>query len=229
MKASGQKPTTRAPTRQGKNAPAAEIAKPAKRAPAPPKDAHNPSSEVYLGSPTARKVTARAPTRQVKPAAAAGMTRLGKHAPTAPAHAYKGFSAVYLASPTDRIHLIRAGVPATALLDTGARMGVSKEGIMTILKLPRSTVTRHLKAERVLPTDFSERFLGLQQLIGQVEVMVGESGDPAGFDAAHWVAGWLERPLPALNNAKPADYMDTMQGQMLVASLLASMQSGAFA
>lgn len=216
MKTSGQKPTSRAPTQQGKIAAATQgkiaaatkVAKRAQHAPAAP---------------------ARAPVQQGKSVAATKVAKRAQHAPAGTARARSAFADVYLASPTDRIHLIRSGVQAKVLLDTGARMGVSKEGILTLLKLPRSTVTRHLQAERVLPTDFSERFLGLQQLIGQVEVMVGESGDPAGFDAAHWVAGWLERPLPALNNAKPADYMDTMQGQMLVASLLASMQSGAFA
>lgn len=176
-----------------------------------------------------QKPTTRTPTRQDAVATVTKTAQLGKHASAATARACSGFSDLFQASPADRIARIRAGVPATALHDTAARMGVSKTGILTWLKLPRSTVNRHLKAEQVLPTAFTERILGLQQLIGQVEVMVGESGDPAGFDAAHWVAEWLEQPLPALNNSTPADYLDTMQGQMLVASLLAGMQSGAFA
>jgi hypothetical protein len=58
--------------------------------------------------------------------------------------------------------------------------------------------------------------------------MVEESGDPAGFDAAHWVADWLAKPLPALGGATPASYMDTFEGQKLVAELLSMSQSGAY-
>jgi hypothetical protein len=50
-----------------------------------------------------------------------------------------------------------------------------------------------------------------------------------GFDASRWVGEWLERPLPALGGAKPAEYMDTMEGQELISRLLAQAQSGAYA
>jgi uncharacterized protein (DUF2384 family) len=59
--------------------------------------------------------------------------------------------------------------------------------------------------------------------------MVLESGAPAGFDAAAWMARWLTEPLPAFGGARPADLMDTMEGQALVASALAKMQGGAYA
>ena len=59
--------------------------------------------------------------------------------------------------------------------------------------------------------------------------MVEESGDPKGFDAARWVSEWLTSPLPALAGATPASYMDTFEGQKLVAELLAMSQSGAYA
>ncbi|MYM95718.1 MbcA/ParS/Xre antitoxin family protein [Duganella vulcania] len=55
------------------------------------------------------------------------------------------------------------------------------------------------------------------------------SGDPTGFDAEHWLAGWLAKPLPALGGATPASYLDTFEGQKLVAELLSMMQSGAYA
>ena len=43
-----------------------------------------------------------------------------------------------------------------------------------------------------------------------------ESGDPTGFNAAHWVAGWLSEPLTALGGRPPADLMDTAEGRPLV-------------
>jgi hypothetical protein len=54
-------------------------------------------------------------------------------------------------------------------------------------------------------------------------------GTAEGFDASRWVGEWLERPLPALGGAKPAEYMDTMEGQELISRLLAQAQSGAYA
>lgn len=144
-------------------------------------------------------------------------------------HALSGFARMYLATPAERISLIREGVPAKAFVQTGEEMGLSKERMITLLSFPRATVNRRIKAEQPLPTEYSERIIGLQKLVGQVEVMVAESGDPSGFNAAHWVAEWLERPIAALNNAKPAEFMDTIEGQALVASLLAKMQSGVYA
>jgi uncharacterized protein (DUF2384 family) len=76
--------------------------------------------------------------------------------------------------------------------------------------------------------DNRSRLLGIARLVGQVHQMVVESGDPEGFDAAAWVAQWLETPLPALDGEKPATFMDTADGQALVATLVARMQTGAY-
>lgn len=139
------------------------------------------------------------------------------------------FVKMYRATPLERIGLIRDGVSAEVLIETGEEMGVAKEKMLSLLHFTRATVNRRIKTKEALPTEYSERIIGLQKLIGQVEIMVAESGDPTGFNAAHWVADWLERPVAALNNAKPADFMDTIEGQELVSSLLAKMQSGAYA
>ena len=67
-------------------------------------------------------------------------------------------------------------------------------------------------------------------MIGQVEVMVAESGaDAESFDAAAWVARWLDEVSPALGNKRPGEFMDTVAGQEIVSNLLAKMQSGAYA
>jgi len=135
----------------------------------------------------------------------------------------------YWSSPLERIEMIRAGVHPEDLQKTYSDMGVSKEKICSLLSFSRSTVNRRIKAQEALPADYSERVIGLQKLIGQVEVMVAESGDPAEFNASQWVADWLERPVAALGNAKPADFMDTIEGIELVSTLLAKVQSGAYA
>lgn len=69
---------------------------------------------------------------------------------------------------------------------------------------------------------------GTARLVAQVELIVAESGQPEGFDAAAWVAQWLESPLPALDGKKPAAFLATADGQALLATLVARMQTGAY-
>lgn len=92
-------------------------------------------------------------------------------------------------------------------------MGMSKENLLSSLGLSRATISRKEKDATVLSKDESERVLGVETLIGMVQTMVEQSGDPTGFDAARWLSGWLSEPLPAaLGGATPASYMDTFEG-----------------
>jgi len=145
------------------------------------------------------------------------------------ANARSVFAIRHKAEPLVRIQLIREGVSPEDLIMTAGEMGITNEKVFSLLNFPRATFNRRRKYNQVLPVEQSERIVGLQSLIGQVESMVAESGDPGGFNAAQWVAKWLEQPLPALDNAKPAAFMDTMAGIELVSSLLAQTQSGAYA
>jgi putative toxin-antitoxin system antitoxin component (TIGR02293 family) len=136
---------------------------------------------------------------------------------------------VYCATGLERVQMIREGVPAIVLEQIVRKMDIPKERLYATLRLPRSTVERKIRNQETLSAEHSERVIGLERLIGQVEVMVAQSGNPQGFDAERWVGVWLESPLPALGGAKPADFMDTMEGQDLVSRLLAQSQSGAYA
>lgn len=131
--------------------------------------------------------------------------------------------------PHERIALIRQGIPASAISRLSARMGMSKELLLSSLGLSRATISRKEKDASLLSKDESERVLGIETLIGMVQAMVERSGDPAGFDAARSVADWLSKPLPALAGATPASYMDTFEGQKMVGDLLAMSESGAYA
>ena len=139
------------------------------------------------------------------------------------------YVSLFQATPEDRVKLIRKGVKADALVNTSRIMGISRERLFATLNFPAGTVKRKIAQDELLSPDQSERIIGLQKLIGQVETMVTESGNPQGFDPARWIANWLETPSPALGGDKPADYMDTIEGQRIVANLLAMMQSGAYA
>lgn len=136
---------------------------------------------------------------------------------------------IYRFDPQARIALIRQGIPASMITNLSSRMGMSKETLLSSLGLSRATVSRKEKEGALLSKDESERVLGLEMLIVMVQTMVEQSGDATGFDAARWVAEWLTSPLPALAGATPASYIDTFEGQKLVAELLSMGQSGAYA
>lgn len=138
-------------------------------------------------------------------------------------------AALFRATVLERVQMIRRGLPASVLVQIGRRMDIPNERLYATLRLPRSTVVRKIQNNAILSAEHSERVIGLERLIGQVEAMVAQSGNPEGFDADRWLGEWLERPLPALGGSKPADFMDTMEGQELVARLLAQAQSGAYA
>ena len=139
------------------------------------------------------------------------------------------FVALYDTSVLDRVAMVRDGVPADMLTRLAATMEIPKEQLYDTLGVSRATVDRKIKQGGKLSTAESERALGLARLVGQVERMVRESGNPTGFDPAHWLAEWLERPNPALGGLQPGSLMDTTEGTALVATLVAQMQSGGYA
>lgn len=133
------------------------------------------------------------------------------------------------ASQGERVRLILSGVAASHIPDLVEAMHVSSERLLSMLNMPSSSVRRKIRQGLMLSPEHSERLLGLVCLIGQVTVMVEDSGSPNKFDAARWVGEWLDRPIPALGGARPSDYMDTITGQMLVSKLLMQSQTGVFA
>lgn len=135
----------------------------------------------------------------------------------------------YHQSPAEVIAIVRQGVSAERLIEIGASLHRSKEWLFRTLKLPRSTMDHKIRQHERLSPEHSERVVGLERLIGQVQAMVEGSEAAPDFDACRWVGQWLDRPVPALGGAKPADVMDTLQGQALVSRLLAQSQAGVFA
>jgi putative toxin-antitoxin system antitoxin component (TIGR02293 family) len=138
------------------------------------------------------------------------------------------FVDVFRADPMERVNLVKKGVPAQTVDVMAKRMAMPKERLVGTLGLARATVDRKARENKPLSTEDSSRVLGMARLVGQVQVIVEESGNPDGFDAAGWVARWLERPLPALGGQRPAELMDTPDGQSLVSDLVARMQSAAY-
>lgn len=138
------------------------------------------------------------------------------------------FDSLHDCEPMARVELVKRGVPASVAATIAGRMGISKERMYATLGLSRATVERKVRDSKPLSPDESSRVLGVGSLIGQVQRMVDESGNAAGFDAAHWLARWLDEPLAALAGMRPAELMDTAEGQAIVARMLSRAQSGAF-
>ena len=133
-------------------------------------------------------------------------------------------------SPLERVHLVKQGMPARTVQDMSAAMGLSREQFMRVTGLARSTVERKIAARRALSSDESEKLVGLSRLIGQVDAMVRESGDPApDFDAARWFAGWMAEPVAALGGLRPQELLDTADGREALGTLLLQMKSGVYA
>lgn len=129
----------------------------------------------------------------------------------------------------ERIAMVRAGVPASVVGRLAGVMDVSKEWLYEAVGVPRSTGDAKARAGQPLGQDHSDRVLGLALMIGQVERIVQESGETDGFDAARWLASWLDRPHPALSGQKPAELLDATEGRAAVSALIGRMQSGAYA
>lgn len=136
---------------------------------------------------------------------------------------------VHRANVTFRVEAIRHGLSATVMKQMADHMAISQERLYGTLGLPRATVVRKARQHALMNPDESERLLGLAELIGQVQEMVARTGDPTDFDAAKWVAQWMEQPLPALGGKRPAEWMDTAPGRQLVSDTIARMESGAYA
>lgn len=143
-----------------------------------------------------------------------------------------GFRALFQSSPQDRIALIREGVQAKDFKLLASRLGIVQERLCRMLAIAPATVNRKAAQHQALSREESEKVIGLAKLIGQVETMLDQSGDPVlaqNFDAGKWLAGWINEPVPALGGRAPSAYLDTIEGQELVSSLLAMMQTGAYA
>ena len=110
-----------------------------------------------------------------------------------------------------------------------AQLRVPQGEALTALHIPVATVNRKAKTNAPLSPAEGERVIGFGRLLGQVQTMVQESGNPDGFQASAWLSAWMSAPVPALNGARPLDLMDTMTGQALVSQVLSQMQSGAYA
>ena len=141
----------------------------------------------------------------------------------------EGFVTLYKAPVLMQVEWVKGGVGAHDAKAILGQLRVPQGEALAALQIPVATVNRKARTNAHLSPAESERVLGVGRLLGQVQTMVRESGNPEGFDAAAWLSAWMSAPVPALGGARPLDLMDTMTGQALVSQVVAQMQSGAYA
>ena len=141
----------------------------------------------------------------------------------------EGFVTLYKASGLTQVEWVKSGVGARDAKLILAQLRVPQGEALTALQIPVATVNRKAKTNAHLSSAEGERVLGVGRLLGQLQTMVQESGNPDAFDASAWLSAWMTTPIPALGGARPLDLMDTMTGQALVSQVIAQMQSGAYA
>ena len=141
---------------------------------------------------------------------------------------FKNYADIFAAPAQDRVTVIKKGVPARSVVTITQSMGTSKDRFLRMLRLPRATIDRKIAKNAALTQDEGQRVIGIAKLVGLVETMAKQSGNTAGFDAAKWLAKWVNEELPALGGKKPAEFLDTAEGQELVSVLLQRMQSGTY-
>ena len=122
-------------------------------------------------------------------------------------------------------------VPATRLTELSKSLGLPRRTLLAFLGISRASVNRRVQACLPLPVEESQRVLGIESLVRQIQTMVEESGhdEAAGFDAARWLGYWIRQPMPALGGRLPASYLHTLDGQRLVRKILAMIATGTYA
>jgi putative toxin-antitoxin system antitoxin component (TIGR02293 family) len=139
-----------------------------------------------------------------------------------------GTALLFQTSALDRDSFVREGVPVGYVDNLADRLGESRSRLYVLLRIPRATAARKKSEDARLSVESSDRVIGFAKLIGQVETIVQESGNAEGFDAAHWLKEWISRPLAALGNRRPEEFMDTSDGREMISQILARSQSGAY-
>jgi len=127
-----------------------------------------------------------------------------------------------------RMALLRSGAPASWIRQMEQATGLSRSVLCSLLGLRLSTINRKLHNLARLSADESERLMGLHRLMGQVQAVVRDCGDGEAFDAAAWLAAWLQRPNHALGGGRPGDFLDTADGREQLSRLIGAQRSGAY-
>ena len=116
------------------------------------------------------------------------------------------------------VYLIRDGLPSDTLERFRSMLGVSRQFLLQLAGIPKSTFSRRLEQGRPLTPQESDR---LYRLISVYEdVLRLFEGDREAADR------WLKVPAAALGGVPPLDYLDTEAGVEAVRDLIGRLEHG---
>jgi putative toxin-antitoxin system antitoxin component (TIGR02293 family) len=133
------------------------------------------------------------------------------------------------AEPGFLVEVLRYGVSPELFKRVAKDLGTDQKTFSRWTGVAIQSVHRKLQNDKPLSPSESERVLDVSKLIGEAQRIVDESGNLEGFDAAKWVGEWVQTPVPALGDRKPAELLDTAVGAQEVLKVLQQSQSGAYA
>jgi len=143
------------------------------------------------------------------------------------------YLAIATRSASENSDVVRRGVPADFIKQLAKDLGIDQSALTDHMGIARSTYTRKLKNAELLSSGDSATALGVARIVGEIERILMESGDPEQmgdvFNVAEWTGYWLRQRVGALGNRRPIDYLDNAFGQETVLQLVRQMQTGAFA
>ena len=128
------------------------------------------------------------------------------------------------------VELERRGVQGILIKDLSDRLGIARTRFYSIVGVPKATAEKKAAAGGFVKGTGALATLGMVKLLGIAQEIVDDSlaADAEGFDTAHWLGEWIERPQAALGGRKPADFIETPTGLEIVVRLLGSAASGAY-
>ena len=121
-----------------------------------------------------------------------------------PASRVSTFTTFSRAEPIERINMIRRGILASEAKRILSGLAVTQGSAMVALNISVATMNRRVSNKDRLPPAESERVFGVARLVGQLQNIVEESGNPHDFDATAWMSRLVERAAPGPGRHSPS-------------------------
>ncbi|MGJ7032197.1 type II RES/Xre toxin-antitoxin system antitoxin [Niabella hirudinis] len=123
-----------------------------------------------------------------------------------------------LSGDLDLIALTRTGIKKATLKSLAMYMGISMEQLSSLLHSSHRNIQRKQDNE-LLDTLKTEKVLELAAFVQRGIEVIG---------TAAYFAEWLQSPLPALDNKKPIDFLDTTFGIQILYKILGRLEYGVY-
>jgi len=123
-----------------------------------------------------------------------------------------------LTNDPDLIALTREGIKRATLPSLAAYLGITMEQLSGLLHSSYRNIQRK-KDDDLLDTLKTEKVLELASFAQRGIEVIGSK---------EYFAEWLQSPLPALNNKRPLDFLDTTFGIQMLNKVLGRLEYGVY-